>query len=329
MTERRRSSRLQLLGGCLGLMAGCGQLDTDDEATASAIGQPSASQVPLDPTTIPQFVNQLPIPRTYAPTVITQNGQVVRNEYTINVARTTVQMLPLPMPATNVEAYGGQVKIAGSTQTEFVRTVPGPIFENTRGIPTIVHWQNEIRQPGFLPIDPTLHWANPQHMEPPVVPFAPFPPGYLNANFPVPMVAHNHGLVVESRFDGIATEWFTPSPGRIVGSGFASQDYTKPNQQPGTALFYHEHAMGMTRVGVYAGHVGTAYIIRDPNAPLDQATSPLPKGQYEIPLVLIDRASSPTASSTSRASAPTRATPTGRRATAPTPSSSTARSGRT
>ena len=273
--------------------AGCSsssELGENIGSIGQSLGEPSANQVPLDPTTIPQFVSQLPIPRTFAPTVITQNGQVIRHEYTVDVARTAVQMLPAGFPATNVEAYGGQVKIPGSSGTEPARTVPGPIFDNIRGIPTLVRWRNEIRQPSFLPIDPTIHWANPLRMEPPVVPFTPFPPGYNNAQFPQPVVMHNHGLVISSSFDGIATEWFTPSPGEIVGESFASKDYLKPNQQPGTALFYHEHAMGMTRVGVYAGHVGTAYIIRDPNAPLDQASSPLPSGQFEIPLVLIDRA---------------------------------------
>lgn len=287
-----RFKRAGMLVAAVVPFAACsGGLELDEDARVEqAVGDPSPNQVPLDPTTIPQFVTQLPIPRTFAPTVITQNGQVIRHEYTIDVAKTLVQMLPAPLPATNVMAYGGQVKIPGSSATEFVRSVPGSAFDNTRGIPTLVRWRNEMRQPSFLPIDPTIHWANPQRMEPPVVPFTPFPPGYLNAQFPIPHVSHNHGLVIGSGQDGIATEWFTPSPGQIIGEEFSTRDYLKPNQQPGTQLFYHEHAMGMTRVGVYAGIVGAAYYIRDPNAPLDQPTSPLPSGQYEIPLALIDRA---------------------------------------
>ena len=56
---------------------------------ASAVGPPSASQVPLDPLTIPKFAHALPIQRTFAPTVITSNGRVVRHEYTISAARTS------------------------------------------------------------------------------------------------------------------------------------------------------------------------------------------------------------------------------------------------
>jgi FtsP/CotA-like multicopper oxidase with cupredoxin domain len=276
------------------LSIGCGaQTDGADEDTVtvqSAIGDPSASQVPLDPATIPQFVNQLTIPRVFAPTAITQGGLVIRNEYTINVAKTLMQLLPPPLPQTNVLAYGGPVKIPGSSQTEFVRSSPGPVFENVKGLPTRVTWVNEIRQPHFLPVDPTLHFANPLFMEPPVPPFLAFPPGYNNAQSLVPHVTHMHGLVVRADQDGTAEEWFTPSPGAVTGPSFATQSYDMPNAQSATQLFYHEHALGDTRLGVYSGLAGAAYYIRDPNTPLDGPSSPLPSGQYEIPLVLTDRA---------------------------------------
>lgn len=258
-----------------------------------AVGSPSPDQVPLDPATIPKFVNQLPIPRVYAPTPITDSaGKVIRNEYTVNVQQSTAQMLPPGFPATTVMAYGGRVKIPGSTATEFARTVPGPVFENVRGTPTIVHWRNEVTGRHFLPIDTTLNWANPAVLEPPVGPFEPFPISNLGGTSPVPIVTHNHGLVVIPQNDGIADEWFTAGTGATPpqrGPGFVTRDYTKPNEQPSTMLFYHDHSMGITRVNVYAGLAGTAYMIRDPNNPLDKATSPLPKGEFEIPLMIADR----------------------------------------
>jgi spore coat protein A len=260
-----------------------------DNRIAAQGGTPSPDQVPLPPAQIPMFAHELPIPRTFAPTVIrNRSGNVIRHEYTISVAETRVQMLPPGLPMTTVHAYGGPVKIPGSSQTQFLRTVPGPIFDNTRSIPSLVRWRNEIFGPNFMPVDPTLHWANPQNMERPTAPFIPFPPGYANAQYPVPFVTHNHGLVVNTEMDGIAEQWFTPYEHR--GPSFTTRDYLKPNEQPSTMLFYHDHTMGTTRLGVYAGLVGTAYMIRDPNNPLDQASSPLPKGQYEIPLVLFNRA---------------------------------------
>ncbi|HLF26573.1 MAG TPA: carbohydrate-binding protein [Anaerolineae bacterium] len=260
------------------------------QTPAPAVGQPPPGQVPLDPLTIPKFAQELPIPRTFAPTLIRNaQGQVIRHEYTVSIAHTQVQMLPPGFPATTARAFGGQVKIPGSSQTEFVRSVPGPVFDNTRGIPITLHWRDEIFQPTFMPVDPTLHWANPLNMEPPLPPFAPFPPGYANAQYPVAHVTHIHGLVVKPEFDGTAEEWFTPNA-QYRGPSFVSLDYDIPNNQPSTQLFYHDHVMGVTRLGVYAGSVGAAYFIRDPNAPLDQASSPLPKGQFEIPLVFFDRA---------------------------------------
>jgi spore coat protein A, manganese oxidase len=269
--------------------AACGHRDEQTGTSKEASGPPSASQVPLSPLTIPKFAHELSIPRVFSPT-ITGGGMALRHEYTISIAQTTVQMLPPGFPDTTVLAYGGPVKIANSSGTEFVRSVPGSVFENVRGIPTTLHWRNEITTPHFMPVDPTLHWANPLGIEPPAPPFTPFPPGYANAQFPVAHVTHNHGLVVSSEFDGVAEQWFTPDPSSIVGPSFVSRDYDKPNQQPPTQLFYHDHTMGMTRLGVYAGLVGAAYFIRDPNNPLDQPSSPLPSGQYEIPLVIFDRA---------------------------------------
>ena len=63
-----------------------------------------------------------------------------------------------------------------------------------------------------------------------------------------------------------------------------------PNEQSPTALFYHDHVMGVTRIGLYSGVIGTAYFIRDPeNTPLDGPKSPLPTGQFEVPLALSAR----------------------------------------
>jgi len=251
-------------------------------------GSPSADQVPLDPASIPKFVDQLPIPPTYAPTVITSGGKVVRHEYEISVAHTKVQALPSGFPMTTVRAFGGPIKTSSPTLTPpFVRSVPGGTIEAVRNIPVLLKWRNNILDATFMPVDPTLHWANPRTLNSPEAPFTPFPPGYQDAQFPVPHVVHTHGLVVAPHMDGTAEEWFTPFAHR--GPAFRTRDYFMPNEQPSTQLFYHDHVMGATRLGVYAGSVGAGYFIRDPNSPLDAASSPLPKGQYEIPLTVFDR----------------------------------------
>jgi spore coat protein A len=48
-------------------------------------------------------------------------------------------------------------------------------------------------------------------------------------------------------------------------------------------LWYHDHALGMTRLNVLAGLAGF-YIVRDPND-----TLVLPNGTFDIPLLIQDR----------------------------------------
>jgi FtsP/CotA-like multicopper oxidase with cupredoxin domain len=267
----------------LGLVPqGCAQ--GTEEAVVESNTHALSTPVPIDPTTIPQFVTPLPILPTWAPTVIRNRyGQVIRNEYTISDVESFVQMLPAGYPKTKVFSQTGPI-IGDGTFTGS----PGPIFENVRRIPTVLHWRTSIGQPNFLPVDPTIAWANPQAIEEPLPPFNLFPPGYANAQYPVARVTHTHGLVVLPQMDGTANEWFTNVQYR--GPSFVTEDYTIPNDQPATQLFYHDHVLGTTRLGVYGGEVGAAYMIRDPNTPLDAPNSPLPKGPFEVTLALLTRA---------------------------------------
>jgi FtsP/CotA-like multicopper oxidase with cupredoxin domain len=258
--------------------------------TASAgAGARAEEQEELDPLAIPKYVNQLARPRVFAPTVVRDSrGRVIRHDYSISVQATRAQLLPPGFPQTTVFAYGGTCFIPGSTRTEFFLSSPGPVFDNVRGIPGRVTWRDRILQAHPLPVDPVVHWANPNTFEHPEPPFRPFPPGYAAAQFPVPAVTHTHGLVVAPQFDGTAEEWFTDLGQR--GPSFVSNVYQIPNEQPGTQLFYHDHVMGITRLDVFEGLVGAAYFIRDPDSPLDRPDTPLPRGEFEIPLVVADRA---------------------------------------
>jgi FtsP/CotA-like multicopper oxidase with cupredoxin domain len=257
-----------------------------DNRISAQSANPSPDQEPLDPADIPKFAHDLEKPPVFAPTMVTdQQGEVIRHEYTVSVGQTRVQMLPPGFPQTTVLAYGGQVEVPGSQQTEFARTTPGPTFESTRGIPNRVEWVNEINQPHFLPVDPNLHWANPQALNVQDPPFLPFPHGYQNAQYPVPHVTHTHGLVVTGEHDGTAQQWFTPYGQVETGPTYESNVYDMPNEQLPTQLWYHDHVLGVTRQNVYAGLVGN-YMIRDPNDPIENQ---LPDAEYEYPLVIQGR----------------------------------------
>ena len=257
--------------------------------TQEALGQPSVDEVPLDPTTVPKFAQQLNIPEIWTSTPVTKNGVVVQNNYTLSVVQSTQQLLPPPLPQSIVLAYSGSAHPKGSTTSSTISTTPGAVFENTIGIPSQVTWVDNIQQPAFLEVDPTIHWANPLSMEVPTAPFQLFPPGYTNSLFPVAHVTHTHGLAVPPSMDGTAEEWFTPGL-NYKGPSFVTNVYLQPNQQAPTQLFYHDHVMGVTRIGLYSGVVGTADFLRDPaHSPLDAPSSPLPTGNFEIPLALSAR----------------------------------------
>ncbi|MCL6590596.1 MAG: multicopper oxidase domain-containing protein [Firmicutes bacterium] len=246
----------------------------------SILAQPS----PLDPLTIPKFVNQLTIPDIYAPKLIKDYyGKVIKHEYTVEVAQFMAQMLPPGYPKTAQLGYGGLVKVPGCSTPVFKRSVPGPTFEMVKGIPALVHWRNKITTPHFLPVDPTLDWANPNNFPAPTPPFEPFPPGYPQAQYPVPIVTHVHGIEVESTFDGHPEAWFTVDGKK--GPEYVTNDYMYPNSNNPSTFWYHDHSFGITRLNVQAGLSGF-FLLRDPK---DKIEPLLPKGKYEIPLLVVDR----------------------------------------
>jgi spore coat protein A len=133
---------------------------------------------------------------------------------------------------------------------------PGPTIEARSGEPLLVEWVNELPRQHFLPIDHTLHGAEADKPE-------------------VRTVVHLHGGRTGPESDGYPEDWFVPGQ---------SATYYHPNRQEATSLFYHDHAMGITRLNAVAGLMGL-YLIRDA---FEDGLN-LPKGDYEIPLVLFDR----------------------------------------
>ena len=92
---------------------------------------------------------------------------------------------------------------------------------------------------------------------------------------------------MESASDGDPEAWFTPGYAER-GPAFAKEVYEYANEQEAATLWYHDHALGFTRLNVGAGLAGF-YLLRDEN----EARLGLPGGPYEIPLVLQDRSFAP------------------------------------
>ncbi|QUI21001.1 multicopper oxidase domain-containing protein [Vallitalea pronyensis] len=236
---------------------------------------------PLDPKTIPKYVNELERPPVFKPVIATDpsNDKVLSHNYTVFETQLKQQLLPDCFPKTLVYGYEGIIEDGSCFSS-----TPGPTFEAVRGIPVNVQWVNNLTEPHFLPVDPTLHWANPNNMPTPEPPFLDFPPGYPLAQSPVPVTTHLHGGEVRSDSDGGPESWFTAGE-QQVGPDFLKSRYTYPNQQEPTTLWYHSHALGITRLNVVAGLAGF-YLLRDPHNPIEPL---LPSGPYEVPIVIQDR----------------------------------------
>jgi spore coat protein A, manganese oxidase len=258
---------------------------------SNATDDASPCAEPLDREKL-KWKSHLAKPAVFVPTEQkNEQGLVTRHDYKITVKETKVQMLPEGCKPTQVLAYGGLMLKEGETQAKLDWSSPGPTFEMTRDLPARVQWVNEIGIPHMLPVDPTLHWANPKGLPTPNGPFDEFPPVMTEMQSPVPIVTHVHGLEVNSDSDGSPEAWFTATGVRGPKYNLAHPFSDYPNSQPGTTLWYHDHALGITRLNVYAGLAGM-YIIRDPKNELENpasGASALPDRAHEMPLVIQDK----------------------------------------
>src|SRR5689334_3415313 len=246
---------------------------------------------PLDASTIPKFVNQLTRPATFVSTGTKFDRQLGRNVPLYQVTENTIfqQILPPPFPKTKMYAYGGSANVAAPGQPQNIQQVfssPGPTFEATKDQRIFVNYTNNLAGAHMFPVDPTIMAANPNNAPIPTAPFAPFPPGYAQFQSPIVTVAHLHGGVTPSDSDGFPLSWFSKGQTR-TGPTFDGSTFEYFNGQLPTMLWYHDHALGMTRLNLAAGLEGM-YIIRDPAN--DKIAPLLPSGQFEMPLMLTDRA---------------------------------------
>jgi FtsP/CotA-like multicopper oxidase with cupredoxin domain len=266
---------------------------TEDE-TDVFISDPEDQPGFLDPKTVPKYENKISgPPPVYVPKEIhRKGGEILQHEYNIQMLQFKQQILPQGYPETPVWGYGG---VAMDSLTGkplgFVKNSPGPTFEAIRGIPSQVTWRNMIRSEHMFPVDPTLHWADPNGIGTIEPPFEQYPPGYPYAQEPVPLIPHLHGGEVQSTSDGNPDSWFT-FDGKH-GHAYNTEEKTSPNSavfeypntQPATTLWYHDHALGITRLNVMSGLAGF-YLLRDPQ---DEVANLLPQDMYELPVVIQDR----------------------------------------
>ena len=191
------------------------------------------------------FVDPLPLPAVAVPTSGTIGGAA---SYQIAVTEFK-QRLHRDLPLTTVWGYGG--------------SYPGPTIVASVGNMVDVTWINDLRDSTnalrsthYLPVDLCVHGPD---MEGPSA----------------RIVTHLHGGHVEPGSDGYPTQ--TSLPGQ-------RQTFHYPNNQlPGT-LWYHDHALGITRLNVIMGMAGF-YLLTD----AFESALGLPSGEYEVGLAIQDR----------------------------------------
>ncbi|RHY21807.1 hypothetical protein DYB32_009705 [Aphanomyces invadans] len=160
-------------------------------------------------------------------------------------------------PTATTYGYG---KVGGNI------TTPGPTILVKKGVPISVTWYNAIQSAKHLldmNVETTLN-----RLESSCYP-----------NCGVPVVTHVHGLETPAKFDGLPHY-----------SIYRNQSYTARynNSQSGSTKMYHDHAIGLSRLNVWAGLTGL-YIIQDEEL---EATYKL-TNLVDIPLLFQDKIIAP------------------------------------
>jgi FtsP/CotA-like multicopper oxidase with cupredoxin domain len=91
-----------------------------------------------------------------------------------------------------------------------------------------------------------------------------------------PTAVHLHGGINPPDSDGFAADVVTPGASRV---------YSYPNRQRAATLWYHDHAMDKTGENICHGLAGF-YLVEDD----EEQALPLPRGPFEVPLLVQDRA---------------------------------------
>jgi bilirubin oxidase len=328
MLTRRQVIKLGAAGGAGFFLA------TKFGSLPTLFAQAAPGPLTLDPNLIPKYVSPLLIPPAMprAGKIKTAAGAKQTDYYEIAVRQFTQQIIPPtltdgttvgPTPVWSYCAAAAPLPVPQGGTLHY----PALTIEAKFNKPNRVKWINQLVDangnylPHLLPVDQTLHWAN--------------PPGPRDGHGhsgqpytgPVPTVIHVHGAHVAEHSDGYPEAWYLPEtkvpfPPEIVATTGTYYDIFKgtsplgtqwtpgsavfeyPNDQRATTLWYHDHALGMTRVNVYAGPAGF-YILR--GGPSDlvldglaglpavlpgpaPALGDLPGTKYyEIPIVIQDR----------------------------------------
>jgi spore coat protein A len=234
--------------------------------------QPLRGVYPLDPNGIPVAV---PDGKR-----LWKGDDIKAQHYTIDVNQYTDTLHPELGPTT-MRGYHSRTNLGGTVPQRHL----GGIIIAQKGTPVQITFQNNLTGSHPLMVDTTVMGAE------------------LGENR---ISTHLHGGEVPWISDGGPFAWSDSTGGYGTSAQSGAMNIYKainknllpgqsevyyPNNQSARMMWYHDHAVGITRLNAYAG-IASAYILRDKfEASLKALGLPefIEKGGREIPLVLQDK----------------------------------------
>jgi spore coat protein A len=252
--------------------------------TGAAVLRGRAWPFAQSPTNLRKFVTSLP---GLGPSGANEIGQYIPSatKNTIKFAGLSTDVYKLVATKFNEKMHPdlpGRTNFFGYTDLHtFDQKYLAGVIVATRGTPVLLSVTNWLPNRHILPVDPTIMAGD---------------NGLTVGDLPVNrIVTHLHGGRTPWFSDGTPFQWFTPEgktgesfmnvPGlpSIPGTG----TYYYPNQQSARLVWYHDHAMGLTRLNAYAGIASGLIITDDFEAGL--VSSGLLPDLVGIPLIIQDK----------------------------------------
>jgi spore coat protein A len=210
------------------------------------------------------FVDRLVLPQVILPklSAIDPVTGLLTDDYAVDVTEhfhTFSSRLPAGAGGTPVWGYAsgpGQPSLNGPSGY-----LDGIILAN-KGTPVRISIRNRLPNTNLVPVDPTIAGY----------------PEDANGFVHNATTVHLHGGHVPWQSDGHPLAWFgnangphgpyfdpnkyTNDPAAKPWEGKVSNRFWYPNDQTARFIWYHEHAVGLTRINAYCG-VASGYIVRD------------------------------------------------------------------
>jgi spore coat protein A, manganese oxidase len=238
----------------------------------SKFAQPLRGVYPLDPGGIPVAIPD--------GTRAWNKGKIIAQHYTIDINQYTDQLHP-DLGPTTLRGYHSRANLGGNVPQRHL----GGIIVAQRGKPVQITFQNNLSGDHPLPVDLSVMGTE---------------------GGPNRVVTHLHGGLVPWISDGGPFTWYD-SEGNYGPSAQSGKlniykainpslqrgqaEFYYPLDQSARLLWYHDHAVGITRLNAYAG-IATALILRD-GFERDLRNKGLPdfieNGGREIPIVIQDK----------------------------------------